>query len=69
MYAIRSYYGQLGIVREGDGALVLVSKNGQPAFNGAVTDLLPYCGKEVEVDGLLTGLPEYTAAKVRNNFV
>jgi len=55
---------QLGIVREVDDVLVLVGKNGQPAFNGAVTDLLPYCGKNVEVDGLLTGLPEYTAAKV-----
>jgi len=55
---------QLGILREADGVLVLVSKNGQAAFNGAVPDLLPYCGKDVEVDGLLTGLPDYTAAKV-----
>ena len=55
---------QLGILRDADSALVLVSKNGQAAFNGAVPDLLPYCGKQVEVDGLLTGLPDYTAAKV-----
>lgn len=55
---------QLGIVRGADGVLVLVSKNGQPLFNGAVPDLLPYCGKQVEVDGLLTGLPDYTPAKV-----
>lgn len=54
---------QLGLVRDADGVLVLVNKNSQAAFNGAVTDLLPYCGKHVEVDGLLTGLPDYTAAK------
>ncbi len=54
---------QLGIVRDADDVLVLVNKNSQAAFNGAVTDLLPYCGKHVEVDGLLAGLPDYTPAK------
>ncbi len=46
---------QLGIVRSKDNALVPVLKNGQPAFNGAITDLVPYCGQTVEVDGLLIG--------------
>lgn len=46
---------QLGVLRASDGALVLALKNGQPLFNGAVDDLLPYCGQEVEVDGLLVG--------------
>jgi hypothetical protein len=46
---------QLGIVRAKDKALVSVLKNGQPLFNGAVPDLLPYCNANVEVDGLLIG--------------
>jgi hypothetical protein len=46
---------QLGILREADDRLILVSKNGQPAFNGAVADLLPHCGDRIEVDGLLVG--------------
>lgn len=54
---------QLGIIREADGVLVLVNKNSQAAFTGAVEDLLPYCGKDVEVDGLLAGIPEMTPAK------
>ncbi len=44
---------QLGIIRSADNALVPVLKNGQPLFNGAIADLLPYCGEMVEVDGLL----------------
>ena len=57
---------QLGLVREADGALVFPTKNGQPLFTGAATDLQPYCGKVVEVDGLLTGGEDVTpgAAKV-----
>ncbi len=35
--------------------LVLVAKNFQTSFNGATVDLAPYCGKEVETDGLLAG--------------
>ncbi len=46
---------QLAIVRQKDNALVPVLKNGQPLFNGAIPDLLPYCGQIVEVDGLLVG--------------
>ena len=53
----------LGIVREADGKLVLVLKNSQPAFNGAAEDLLPYCNKQVDVDGLLVGDDEVVAAK------
>lgn len=46
---------QLGVVRKSDNRLFPVSKNGQPIFSGAVADLLPYCNKDVEVDGLLAG--------------
>ena len=53
----------LGILRDTDGQLVLVLKNGQPAFNGAADDLLPYCGKQVDVDGLLVGDDEVVSAK------
>jgi hypothetical protein len=45
---------QLGILRA-DGTLVFVVKNGQPLFNGAVPDLLPYCAAAVETDGLMVG--------------
>ena len=45
---------QLGLVT-GDGKLIPVSKNGQAAFNGAIPDLLPFCNKAVEVDGLMVG--------------
>ena len=44
---------QLGIIRSADDVLVPVLKNGQPLFNGAIPDLLPYCGETVEVDGLI----------------
>ena len=44
---------QLGLLRKVDGVLTLVTKNNQPAFTGAVVDLLPYCGQEVTVDGLM----------------
>ncbi|MCB1493349.1 MAG: hypothetical protein KDJ77_16415, partial [Rhodobiaceae bacterium] len=55
---------QLGIVREADGALVPVLKNSQAAFNGAIPDLLPYCGKAVDVDGVLVGDEDATSTKV-----
>jgi len=38
-----------------DGKLVLANKNIQPIFSGAAVDLAPYCGKQVEVDGLMVG--------------
>lgn len=44
---------QLGLLRSVDGVLVYPNKNAQPAFTGAAVELLPYCGREVEVDGLL----------------
>lgn len=43
---------QLGLLRDADGALVYVLKNRQAAFTGAATDLYPFCGKDVEVDGV-----------------
>lgn len=45
---------QLGLLTS-TGRLIVVAKNAQPFFNGAVTDLLPYCGQLVDVDGLMTG--------------
>lgn len=44
---------QLGLVRAVDDVLVYPNKNSQPAFTGAVQELLPFCGQEIEVDGLL----------------
>lgn len=44
---------QLGLVRSVDDVLVYPNKNAQTAFSGATVDLLPYCGQEIEVDGLL----------------
>lgn len=54
---------QLGLLRAADGALIVPMKNGQPLFTGAATDLFPYCGKDVEVDGVLVGDEEQTPAK------
>ncbi|MGI9356309.1 MAG: hypothetical protein ACR2PF_14250 [Rhizobiaceae bacterium] len=45
----------LGIVRDADNQLIYVLKNRQAAFNGATPDLLPYCNKQVDVDGVLIG--------------
>ena len=55
---------QLGLLRADDGRLLLANKNIQPAFTGANLDLLPYCNQDVEVDGLLVGLEDYTPAKM-----
>ncbi|MGB0508364.1 MAG: hypothetical protein ACPGGK_19425, partial [Pikeienuella sp.] len=54
---------QMGLKRAADGALVLPMKNRQPVFSGAATDLYPYCGKNVEVDGVLVGDEEQTPVK------
>ncbi|HJS30508.1 MAG TPA: hypothetical protein VJ924_00840 [Alphaproteobacteria bacterium] len=43
---------QLGI-KTADGKLVMVAKDASP-FGGATFDLLAYCGKDVEADGLFT---------------
>ncbi len=55
---------QLGLLRSADGVLVLAVKNGQPAFSGAAVDLAPFCGREIEVDGLLIDNPELGARNI-----
>ena len=45
----------MGILRDADNKLVVALKNAQFEFNGPVDDLLPYCNKAVDVDGLLVG--------------
>lgn len=44
---------QLALLRRADNVLVMALKNNQPAFTGAVVDLLPYCGQDITVDGLM----------------
>lgn len=53
----------LGIVRSDDNKLIAVLKNSQAAFNGATDDLLPYCNKQVDVDGVLIGEDDVVTAK------
>ncbi|MEM7302872.1 MAG: hypothetical protein AAF468_17480 [Pseudomonadota bacterium] len=53
----------LGIVRSGDNKLIAVLKNRQASFNGAAEDLLPYCNKQVDVDGVLIGEDEVVKTK------
>lgn len=55
---------QLGILRSADNTLVPAFKNRQAAFNGAIIDLLPYCNKMVDVDGVLVGDPDQTPVKM-----
>lgn len=63
---------QLGLLRKADGVLVFPNKNSQPAFTGAAQELLPFCGADVEVDGLMINDPElevnnvYLVQKIRN---
>ncbi len=54
---------QLGLLRDADTALIMPMKNRQAAFTGAANDLLPYCGKAVDVDGLMVGDEDYTPVK------
>jgi hypothetical protein len=54
---------QLGLLRSADNALVLPLKNRQAAFTGAATDIYPFCGKQVEVDGVLIGDEDQTQVK------
>lgn len=44
---------QLALLRGADDVMVMVLKNNQPAFTGGVVDLLPYCGQDIAVDGLM----------------
>ena len=55
---------QLGLLRTADGVLVYPNKNAQTVFSGAAQDLLPYCGTEVEVDGLMLNDPDIGANNV-----
>ena len=50
----------MGVLRATDGHFLLATKNTQPAFTGAAVDLAPYCGKDVEIDGLLVGDTDVT---------
>ena len=53
----------MGIVRSSDNQLIAVLKNRQASFNGATEDLLPYCNKMVDVDGLMIGEDEVVTTK------
>lgn len=53
----------MGIIRDSDDKLILALKNAQFSFNGPVYDLVKYCNKEVDVDGLLIGYEEDYGAK------
>ncbi|MEM8632951.1 MAG: hypothetical protein AAGF74_17120 [Pseudomonadota bacterium] len=53
---------QLTLIRTVDDVMILPMKNSQPAFTGAVQELLPFCNQVVEVDGLLIE-DEYLNAK------
>ena len=55
---------QLGLLRTVDTALIYPNKNGQPVFSGAASELRPYCGKQVEVDGLLLSDPDIGANNI-----
>lgn len=55
---------QLGLVRAGDGVLVYPNKNNQPIFSGAASELQPFCGKAVEVDGLMITDPDINAQNI-----
>ena len=55
---------QMALLRHADGVLTYPNKNGQPLFTGAAVELEPYCGLEVEVDGLLIDDPEIGATNV-----
>ncbi|MEM7488041.1 MAG: hypothetical protein AAF390_02845 [Pseudomonadota bacterium] len=55
---------QLVLIREADDAMIFPLKNSQPAFTGAVAELAPFCGQQVEVDGLMIDDPEIGASNV-----
>lgn len=55
---------QLGLLRTADNALIYPNKNGQPVFSGAANELLPYCGLQVEVDGLMLSDPDIGATNI-----
>jgi len=55
---------QLALLRTVDGVLVYPNKNAQPLFTGAGNELQPYCGKLVEVDGLMITDPDLAAQNI-----
>ncbi|PWR02218.1 hypothetical protein DKT77_13215 [Meridianimarinicoccus roseus] len=55
---------QIGLLRAADGVLVYPNKNAQPIFTGAAVDLLPFCGADVEVDGLMLDDPDIGARNI-----
>lgn len=55
---------QLGLLTT-DGKLIAVAKS-FTQFAGGVKDLLPYCGKYAELDGLLLTSPKATMFQVQN---
>jgi hypothetical protein len=55
---------QLVLVREVDGVWVFPLKNSQPNFAGGSSELAPYCGQLIEVDGLLITDPDLGAQNV-----
>lgn len=55
---------QLGLLRSADDVLVLVIKNSQPAFTGAVEELIEFCGETVEVDGLMIEDDEFPVRNI-----
>ncbi len=55
---------QLGLLRAADDALIFPNKNSQPVFSGAAEEMLPFCGKDVEVDGLMIEDPDVGAKNI-----
>lgn len=55
---------QLVLMREADDAMIFPLKNNQPAFTGAAAELAPFCGQQVEVDGLMIDDAEIGATNV-----
>lgn len=55
---------QLGLLRAADGQLTFPNKNAQPLFTGAAVELQPFCGRDVEVDGLLLDDPDLGARNI-----
>lgn len=55
---------QLGLLRTKDTALIYPNKNNQPVFSGAASELRPYCGQQVEVDGLMLADPDIGANNI-----
>ncbi|MDT8327696.1 MAG: hypothetical protein RQ750_09985 [Roseovarius sp.] len=68
---LRRRCASLGLLRKADDALVFPNKNAQAAFSGLAVELAPFCGRDVEVDGLLITDPDlgskniYLVQKIR----